>query len=63
MTTKDAFKKLLSDTDSLSKLDLNPNTMRTIKKRLKDGKLISIEKMESMLLKAGFKKTPEKWRV
>ena len=61
MTTKEAFKKLLSNPAKLSKLNLKPSTLRTLNKRVKDGKLLSIKKMEAMLVSAGYKKTPEKW--
>ena len=40
---------------------MKPSTLRTLNKRVKDGKLLSIKKMEAMLVQAGYKKTPEKW--
>jgi hypothetical protein len=36
--------------------------MRTLKKRVRDNKLISEKKMEELLFKSGAKKIPEKWK-
>ncbi len=63
MTTKQAFKTLLETPSKLEKLNLNPSTLRTLKKRVRDNKLISEKKMEELLLKSGAKKIPEKWTL
>ncbi len=63
MTTKQAFKTLLETPSKLEKLNLNPSTLRTLKKRVRDNKLISEKKMEELLLKSGSKKIPEKWTL
>lgn len=63
MTTKEAFKSLLEHPSKVDKLNLNPNTIRTLKKRVRDNKLISEKKMEELLLKSGAKKIPEKWTL
>jgi len=63
MTTKQAFKTLLENASKLEKLNFNPSTLRTLKKRVRDNKLISEKKMEELLLKSGAKKIPEKWTL
>lgn len=63
MTTKQAFKTLLETDSKLKKLNINPSTLRTLKKRARDNKLISEKKMEELLLKSGAKKIPEKWTL
>lgn len=63
MTTKEAFTKLLESPDVIKGLDINPSTVRTLRQRLKEGKGISIEKMEDILIKAGAVKRPENWKL
>jgi hypothetical protein len=63
MTTKEAFIRLLDSPELIEKLNLNANTLRTIRKRVKDKKLISVDKMEELLLKAGATKKPEAWKL
>lgn len=57
MTTKEAFSALLNGEN-----DLNPSTVRSLKKRLRDGKLLSLDKMEQILSLHGWKKVPESWK-
>lgn len=67
MTTKEAFNKLLTqlkkvkDNPVFEKLGYPPQTVRSWKWRKRDGK-ITLDKMEEILKKAGWKKTPESWR-
>lgn len=63
MTTKEAFKLLLTDKEWWIRIGLNQNTAYSINKRAKEGKHISLEKMEEILIKAGWKKKPESWRT
>lgn len=63
MRTKEAFIKLLNKPELIEKLNINTATLRTIKKRVRDNKLISEKKMEELLFKSGAKKIPEKWTL
>ena len=63
MTTKEAFKTLLENPSKVDKLNLNPSTIRALRKRVRDNKLISEKKMDELLLKSGAKKVPEKWTL
>jgi hypothetical protein len=60
METKKAFKKLLNTPELIDKLKMNPTTVRVWKMRYNQKKL-SLEKMEFILKRAGFKKIPEQW--
>lgn len=60
MTTKEAFTQLINTDNWHEKAGINYNTARTLKKRFLDGKLISLEKMEEILEKAGYKVVQEK---
>lgn len=62
MTTKQAFINLLDSPDLIKKLNMNHNTLRTIKKRIRDNNEFSIKVMEGYLIKSGAKKKPEIWR-
>lgn len=60
MTTNEAFKTLVDQRGWFSKVEgMNENTARTIRKRFADGGL-TIDKMEELLVKAGFKVIQEK---
>lgn len=60
MTTKKAFKKLLEDTELLKKTKASQSTVRKWRERYNKN-LITLDKMEAILKKAGGKKTPEVW--
>lgn len=62
MTTKEAFVKLLDSPELLERINMNHNTARTIKKRIRDNRVFSINKMEEYLTDAGATKKPEAWK-
>lgn len=62
MTTKQAFIKLLDSAELIKQLNINESTLRTLKKRIRDNKLISDRSMEKYLLMAGAIKKPESWK-
>lgn len=63
MTTREAFKKLISERNWHTKIEgLKPETGRSLKKSFNDGK-ITIDKMEEVLSKAGYEVVQEKlWK-
>jgi hypothetical protein len=60
MTTEKAFAKLITNLKELDKAGINRASARTWRARLISGTL-SLDVMEDALLKAGYKKKPEKW--
>lgn len=61
MTTKQAFEKLLANTELCERAGIKDGTVRQWKKRINDSTPPTIAVMEAALLKAGAKKIPEKW--
>lgn len=62
--TREAFKQLINERGVYKRLGVKPPTVSTWKTYLKDGKNISIDKMEEMLLKAGATVVQEKvWNI
>lgn len=62
--TKEAFAALISSRGVYKTLDVSATTVRGWRMRLKEGKLISLDKMEEMLLKAGASVVSERvWEV
>jgi hypothetical protein len=59
MTTKEAFEKLISERAWYKDLGFERTTAGAVVSRFKNGTL-SIEKMEDLLLKTGFKVKQEK---
>lgn len=62
MTTKEAFEKLLDDSNTAIKLKVLQSTVRTWRARLNANKM-SLDKMEELLLKSGATKKPEIWKL
>lgn len=63
MTTNEAFKKIIEDKKTLDSIGINESTGRSLRKRFVEGKL-SIEKIEEILVKTGFKIVQEKlWNI
>lgn len=62
--TREAFKRLLEVPALYKYLDVDTSTVANWKRYLRDGKLISTDKMEEMLLKYGAKIKQEKvWEI
>lgn len=62
--TKEAFLQLISEKGIENRLGVNRTTVANWKAYIRDGKSISIDKMEEMLLKGGAKVVKEKvWEV
>jgi hypothetical protein len=59
MTTKVAFEKVLSQRGIHHRLGLEQNTVATLRRNYKEGK-VSLNKMEEILLKAGLEVVQEK---
>lgn len=53
MTTDEILQVIFSDKESYEKIRINYNTWRTIKKRFRDKKLLSIELKEYIISKYG----------
>lgn len=62
MTTQEAFKQLVSQRGWYKLAEIDPNTARSLKKHFNDSK-ISLDKMEQILVCAGYKKIPENWKL
>ena len=64
MTTREAFKHLISERGFYKKVEgLSESNARQIRKNFQEGK-ITIDKMEEILEKAGFKVKQEKlWEI
>lgn len=63
MTTKEAFDNLIIKRGWYTSLGISENTGRSYAKRYREGKL-PIEKVEDILLKAGYKVKQEKlWNL
>ncbi len=60
MTTKQAFEKLIYNLEMLQDANIPESTYRSWRKRFIE-KRMTLDLMESILLKAGAKKTPEHW--
>ncbi|WP_262246989.1 hypothetical protein [Parapedobacter soli] len=62
--TKEAFNKLLEVPALYKYLDVDTSTVANWKRYMREGKLISTDKMEEMLLKFGAKVKQEKvWEI
>ena len=62
--TREAFEALISERGIYKKLGVDRSTVAGWKIYLKDGKSISLDKMEEMLLKAGAVVVQEKvWEI
>lgn len=61
MTTKEAFAALIKKKNWWEGIGVTSSAAYNFRNRLKENKPISLEKMEEILIKAGFKKIPEKW--
>lgn len=59
MTTKEAFKELIDERGAYKTLGIPNSTLRSLRDNFKKGK-VSIEKMEALLEKAGYKVIQEK---
>lgn len=59
-TTKEAFKELVSDREKCEQLGIKNDTRRAYLSYLNSGRKISLDKMEELLEKAGFKVVQEK---
>lgn len=60
MVTRAAFEKLIADTDSYKKMNVPDWKVRDLRRKFKENN-ITLDKMEELLLKSGWKKKPEKW--
>lgn len=60
MTTLEAFKELIAKRNWYQDLDIKKEAAWSLAKRVNDGERVSIEKMEDLLEKAGFKVVQEK---
>jgi hypothetical protein len=60
MSTKEAFEILLSTKGIHHELGLSSEQLATIRFNYNKGK-ISLDRMEELLIKAGFRKVPEYW--
>jgi hypothetical protein len=60
MTTKEAFKDLISKRKWYADLGLSETAAWSLAKRINDGKDVSLDKMEELLEKAGYKVIQEK---
>lgn len=61
MTRNEAFEHLMSQPSWGNLCGLKDNTARSFKRNYKEGK-ISIEKINDLLIKAGYSVVPEKWK-
>lgn len=62
--TRAAFEHLISERGVYKRLGVDRSTVAGWKIYLRDGKSISLDKMEEMLLKAGAKVVQEKvWKI
>ncbi|WP_343566320.1 hypothetical protein [Sphingobacterium sp.] len=62
--TKEAFAQMLSERGVYKKLGVDRSTVANWKTYLKEGRSISLDKMEEMLLKYGASVVQEKvWKV
>lgn len=62
--TREAFIALIHERGINKQLEVSPATVRGWRKRVTEGALISLDKMEEMLLKAGASVVHEKvWEV
>jgi hypothetical protein len=57
LTTQQAFEQLINAKEIKG---INPSTLKTYRKRYYDGKLLSIQKIEEILQKHGYKVVQEK---
>lgn len=63
MTTKEAFQYILDNKEILDRLQINQSTVRTLRKRFKEGNL-TIDKLEEIIEAAGGKVKQEKeWKL
>ncbi len=62
--TKEAFEKLISERGVFHKLGVDKATVANWKRYVQEGKSISLDKMEEMLLRAGATVVKEKvWNL
>jgi transposase len=62
--TKEAFLELISQRGIYKRLDVSRSTVAGWKRRLAEGELLSLDKMEEILTKAGAKVVHEKiWEI
>lgn len=61
MTTKEAFEKLIFARGCYKKLGIEQKTVGALRNNFKKGK-VSLDRMEELLLKAGYIKKPEVWK-
>jgi hypothetical protein len=62
--TREAFTALIQERGIYKRLGVKPPTVSTWKQYLREGKLLSLDKMEEILLKAGASVVSEKvWEV
>lgn len=62
--TREAFTELIRERGIYKRLGVKPPTVSTWKQYLREGKSISLDKMEEMLLKSGAEVVQEKvWEI
>lgn len=63
MNTKDAFKQLCQSQEKCESIGLNDSTRKSYLRRLRLEQTLSLDKMEEILIKAGYEVKQEKlWK-
>lgn len=64
MTTKEAFEQLCLDQKKCESIGLNDSTRKSYLRRLRLKQTLSLDKMEEILIKAGYTVKQEKlWKI